>query len=98
MPFASQSFSVVVTSFMLLHLTTAEKQQVFREAQRVLWENGRFGCLTGRHETAAVYPTPDEWQSWLEQSGFAGITIRSYRDVYNLVKAERLGETHAKPI
>lgn len=89
LPFTNQSFRVVATSFMLLHLTTAEKQQVFREVWRVLLENGRFGCLTGCHETGSAYPTAAEWQSWLEQSGFTNITVTAYRDVYYLAKATK---------
>lgn len=90
LPFASQSFSAVTTSFMLLHLTAAEKQQVFREARRVLKVGGRFGCLTGRHETGSAYPTPDEWRSSLEQNGFSNVESVAYGDVYTLIRAERI--------
>ncbi len=96
LPFSNNSFSAVTTSFMLLHLTTAEKQQVFREVWRVLKKNGRFGCLTGRHETGNAYPTAAEWQSWLEQSGFRNVAVAAYRDVYYLVKANRVLSQHEK--
>lgn len=87
LPFPAGSFDVVTTAFMLLHLTDEEKQQVLREARRVLGTYGRFGALTGSHETAAIYPTPDQWQTWLHSAGFSTAHAVAHRDTYTLVLA-----------
>ncbi len=89
LPLAAETFTVVTTSFMLLHLTAAEKQQVFNEAHRVLAPGGRLGCLTSRDSIGDAYPTPEEWHHWLQASGFQNITIEDVRDVYRLVLAMR---------
>jgi ubiquinone/menaquinone biosynthesis C-methylase UbiE len=48
LPFAPHAFSVVATSFMLVHLTWAEKQAVFQGVRRTLRPGGHFGCLIGQ--------------------------------------------------
>jgi ubiquinone/menaquinone biosynthesis C-methylase UbiE len=89
LPLVHETFSVVATSFMLLHLTTAEKQQVFSEVRRILVPGGRLGCLTGRHTVGDAYPTPEEWRGWLQACGFHNVTVEDLRDVYHLVLATR---------
>jgi SAM-dependent methyltransferase len=80
LPFAAASFSVVTTSFMLLHLTHEEKRRVFAETRRALEAGGRFGLLTGREETTGAYPSPGEWRAWLEEAGFAGVVVSEWGD------------------
>lgn len=96
LPLADGSCSIVTTSFMLLHLTTAEKQQVFREVHRVLAPDGRFGCLTSRHSIGDAYPTRGEWRGWLTEAGFDGMMIADVRDVYRLVLATG-APAHGRP-
>lgn len=92
LPLADDSVTVATTSFMLLHLRTAEKQQVFREVRRVLSDGGRFGCLTSRHTISDAYPTGEEWRVWLTEAGFDDVTVADVRDVYRIVTA-RAGAT-----
>lgn len=89
LPLPDKSFSVVTSSFMLLHLTAAEKQQVFREVRQVLRPGGRLGCLTSRRDIGDAYPTPGEWRCWLADAGFRDVTVDGLRDVYRLVLATR---------
>lgn len=89
LPLASETFSVVTTSFMLLHLTAAEKLQVFNEVWRILAPGGRLGCLTGQHSAGDAYSTPEEWRQWLADCGFEDIAVEDVRDVYRLVLATR---------
>ncbi len=89
LPLANETFNVATTSFMLLHLTTAEKQQVFSEVRRILVAGGRLGCLTSRHGIGDAYPTSEEWRRWLRTCGFHDVTIEDLCDVYRLVLATR---------
>jgi ubiquinone/menaquinone biosynthesis C-methylase UbiE len=89
LPLADHSFDRVTTSFMLLHLTEREKKQVFGEVARVLVADGRFGCLTGMHEIARVYPTPAQWRRWLCAGGFTEIQIQECYGAFRIVTATR---------
>jgi ubiquinone/menaquinone biosynthesis C-methylase UbiE len=86
-PLADNSMTVVTTSFMLLHLTTAEKQQVFREAKRVLKPGGRLGCLTSLDELGDIYSAPDDWRAWLTAAGFEQVDIHECYNVFRIVTA-----------
>jgi len=89
LPLTNETFNVVTTSFMLLHLTAAEKQQVFSEVWRILVPGGRLGCLTSRHGIGDAYPTAEEWHRWLQACGFHDVTVEDLRDVYRLILATR---------
>lgn len=91
LPVSAGSFDVVTTSFMLLHLTTAEKQAVFAESRRVLTAAGRLGCLTSREGVGDAYPTAGEWRGWLHNHGFEEIEIVDLDAVYRLVLARQPG-------
>ncbi|HIQ04625.1 MAG TPA: class I SAM-dependent methyltransferase [Anaerolineae bacterium] len=92
LPLTDEMFSVVTTSFMLVHLTAAEKLQVFNEVRRVLVPGGRLGCLTSQDSVGDAYPTTEEWRQWLRACGFHDITVEDLRDVYRLVLATCAGE------
>lgn len=87
LPFAAGAFTVLTTSFMLLHLSAEEKQQVFGEARRVLETGGRFGILTGREQTSRGYPEAGEWRDRLEAAGFDEVVVSEWGDAYRLVRA-----------
>lgn len=89
LPLADASFDCATTSFMLLHLTEDEKQRVFGEVARVLVLGGRFGCLTGQHEVANIYPSPQQWRQWLEAAGFAGVQFDNCYGAFRTVTAHR---------
>ena len=89
LPLADSSFDRATTSFMLLHLTNAEKQQALREVARVLVPGGRLGILTGRGEVSRVYPMPLQWQAWLSAAGFDEVEWWDRLGAYRLITAQR---------
>lgn len=89
LPVRSQSFSVVVSSFMLLHLTTAEKRQVFADIHRSLVSSGRVGFLTSKHSLGDAYPTRRDWRTWLSEHGFVNVVISDYGEHFRTVTAHK---------
>lgn len=89
LPLFDGSFDRVTTSFMLLHLTGDEKRQTFNEVARVLVSGGRFGCLTGMHEIAQVYPTPEEWRQWLAEAGFVDVQVQACYGAFRIVAGKK---------
>ena len=89
LPFADGAFTLVTTSFMLLYLTTEEKQRALAEIHRVLAPGGRLGCLSSLGEIADIFLTGEEWEKLLLGTGFSDIQIKESDDVFRLVRAKK---------
>ena len=90
LPFPDQTFGVIVTSFMLLHLTTDEKRQALREIYRILGTDGRVGFLTSCDEIASLYTPSSVWEQLLRTAHLADIEVIDLRDVYRCILARKV--------
>ncbi len=85
MALTDATFSVVTTSFMLLHLSEAQRLAVFSEAWRVLKSGGRIGCLTADARLGQAYGSNAAWRRWLLQTGFESVEITPILSDYRVI-------------
>ena len=89
LPFRDGGFDVVMSGFMLVHLSTEQKNAAVAEMFRVLRPGGRLGLLESRGELTKRYDTKEQWEKSLATLGFATPGIHDIFDVYRVILATK---------
>jgi ubiquinone/menaquinone biosynthesis C-methylase UbiE len=100
-PFPAHSFDVVVSSLMIHHLESGQKQEAFRDAFRLLRPGGRFALLdfgppksgleraltsVFHHDARIADNLRGALPGWLEAAGFADVReVESRRTLFGRV-------------
>ncbi len=87
LPFQDNSFDVVTSGFMLVHLSQEQKVTAVAEMRRVLKVGGELALLESRGELTERYDTREVWEENLASIGFASTRIEDIFDVYRIVFA-----------
>ena len=100
-PFPARTFDAVVSSLMIHHLESAQKQEAFRDAHRLLRPGGRFALLdfgppksrieraltsVFHHDARIADNLRGALPGWLEAAGFADVReVESQRTAFGRV-------------
>lgn len=91
LPFESEMFDAVVSSFVLPHFPENEKLGVLREMVRVLKPGGRLGLFLAQGEVAPLFSSRQRLQELLLEAGLSDFEIDDWDDVYRIVAARKPG-------
>lgn len=87
LPFASSSFSIVASAFMLVYLSPEQKIDCLRECRRVLKSDGRIILLTSQGEIHSRFFSRDDWISIFDEAGFSKPDFSDFSDVFRTIHA-----------
>lgn len=89
LPFRDGSFDVVMSGFMLVHLSPEQRKRAVAEMRRVLAPGGQMGLLESPGELTKRYDTREQWERTLRDVGFAAPAFEDLYDVYRVVLARK---------
>ncbi|MBI4871729.1 MAG: class I SAM-dependent methyltransferase, partial [Candidatus Riflebacteria bacterium] len=89
LPFHEGSFDVVMSGFMLVHLSKEQRCTAVGEMRRVLKENGRIALLESPGELTKRYDTREQWEEVLRELNLVEPVFDDIYDVYRVIFARK---------
>ncbi len=89
LPFATGSFDVVLSSYMMVYLSPEQTVTCLSECRRVLGSAGRVGILCGQGERSPRNPRREEWVEHFLAAGFPHVEFDDFYDVLRIVYASK---------
>ncbi len=84
-----RKFDSIISSFTIVHFTSQQRRDVYREIYNFLKSGGRLGLFAAQGEIAPSFETAKEIQNNLVLAGFTKIEIKDISDIYRIVRAEK---------
>lgn len=88
LPFASSSFSIVASAFMLVYLSPEQNISCLKECRRVLKSDGRIVLLTSQGEIHSRFFSKEQWISIFSEAGFSEPEFSDFNDVFRTIHAK----------
>jgi ubiquinone/menaquinone biosynthesis C-methylase UbiE len=89
LPFREGAFDVVMSGFMLVHLSREQRIAAVREMRRVLRPQGQVVLLESRGELTKRYDTREQWERILKELDLVEARFDDIYDVYRVIFARR---------
>ena len=85
LPFANDSFNLVVSAFMLVYLSKEQKLAALKEVRRVLSDGGRVALLTFQGEIHPRFTPRAGWRELFERAGFEAPNFDDFSEVFRTI-------------
>ena len=89
LPFANESFDIVVSAFMMVYLDPQQKVDALADASRVLCPAGKIVILTSQGELHPRYTTREGWREIAARAGLGAPEFDDFNEIYRTIVIPR---------